>query len=153
MGRTPSNITVQGNPEWFVNLAVDLKFFEIFNSLPRRLYLMKVCFSKRIEIKKRKHTLIAIVRTAAITSNDPPSTWLSYKSGSYSQMVVAFSTAAILVIWPITSTLVRLTICFRQLVDASNIIEITKPGAEPLTEVDFWLHSMVCTVFGCVEIR
>jgi len=116
VGRTPLDITVKGNPEWFVNLAVDLKFFKVFNLLPRGLDLVKVCFSERMETKKRKDTLIAMVRTAAITSNDPPSTWLPYKSGSYSQMAVAFSTAAILVMWPITSTLARLTMCSRQLV-------------------------------------
>src|SRR5258707_15022824 len=116
VGRTPPDLTVKGNPEGFVNLAVDLKFFKVFNSLPRGLGLVKVCFSKRMETKKRKATLIAMVDIAAITSNDPPSTQLPYKSGSYSQMAVAFSTAAILVIWPITSTLARLTMCSRQLV-------------------------------------
>ncbi len=58
-----------------------------------------------------------IVCTAAITSNDPLSTQLLYKFRSYSQMAVAFSTAAILVMWPITSMLARLTTCSRQLVN------------------------------------
>src|SRR5260370_32311929 len=115
VGRTPPDITVKGNPEWFINLAVDLKFFKVFNSLPRGLDLVKVCFSERMETKKRKDTLIAMVHTAAITSNDPPSTRLPYKSGSYSQMAVAFSTAAILVRWPITSTLATLPMCSRHL--------------------------------------
>src|SRR5258708_12680054 len=113
VGRTPPDITVKGNPEWFVNLAVDLKFFKVFNSLPRGLDLVKVCFSERMETKKRKDTLIAMVRTAAITSNDPPSTWLQYKSGSYSQMAVAFSTLFVLLISPTTSPSTTLTMFFR----------------------------------------
>src|SRR5258707_12644763 len=96
VGRTPPDISVKGNPEWFVNLAVDLKFFKVFNSLPRGLDLVKVCFSERMETKKRKDTLIVMVHTAAIISNDPLSMQLPYKSGSDSQMAVAFTTVSIL---------------------------------------------------------
>ena len=63
----------------------------------------------------RSLTLIASVRIAAITSREPPRTRLSARVGSYSQMAVAFSTAAIFVMWPITSTLPRLTTCPKQL--------------------------------------
>jgi hypothetical protein len=42
-------------------------------------------------------TLIARVRIAAITSSDPFRTRLSGSDGSYSQIAVAVSTAAILV--------------------------------------------------------
>ena len=47
-------------------------------------------------------TLIARVRIAAITSREPPKTRLSSRLGSYSQMAVAFSTAAIFVMCPIS---------------------------------------------------
>ena len=43
-------------------------------------------------------TLIASVQMAAITSREPPKTRLSSRVGSYSQIAVAFSTAAIFVI-------------------------------------------------------
>jgi hypothetical protein len=54
-------------------------------------------------------TLIASVRIAAMTSNEPPNTRLPAREGSYSQMAVEVSTAAIFVMWPITSTFARLT--------------------------------------------
>ena len=117
VGGTPPNITVEGDSEWFSNSTVHLKFFKVFNSLPRGLNFMNVCFSKRQRQEKPKYTLIAIMRTAAITSNDPPSTQLLSKSRSYSQIAVAFSTVAILVMWPITSTLARFTMCSRQLLN------------------------------------
>ena len=53
--------------------------------------------------------VIAIVRMAAITSNEPFSTRLSGRDGSYSQMAVEVSTAASFVMWFITSTSARLT--------------------------------------------
>jgi hypothetical protein len=46
---------VKGDPKWFVDIGIDLKLFEIFNSLPRGLYLIKVCFSERIETKKERY--------------------------------------------------------------------------------------------------
>jgi hypothetical protein len=64
----------------------------------------------------RMVTLISRVRIAAITSREPPKTWLSSRVGSYSQMAVAFSTAAIFVICPITSTFARFMTCPKQLV-------------------------------------
>ena len=60
-------------------------------------------------------TLIASVQIAAITSSEPPRTQLSGRVGSYSQIAVAFSTAAIFVMFCITSTLPRLTTCPRHL--------------------------------------
>lgn len=55
-----------------------------------------------------KHTLMASVQMAAMTSNEPFNTWLSNSEGSYSQMAVVVSTAAILVIRAITLTFPRL---------------------------------------------
>ena len=52
---------------------------------------------------------MAMVRIDAITSNDPPSTRFPGRDGSYSHMAVAFSIAAIFVIWLITATLAMLT--------------------------------------------
>src|SRR5271156_5545321 len=71
-------------------------------------------------------TLIASVQMAAITSSEPPRTRLSSRVGSYSQIAVAFSTAAIFVIWPITSTFPRFTTCPRHLPEDSvqQILEI-----------------------------
>lgn len=43
-------------------------------------------------------TLIASIQIAAITSSEPPRTRLSERVGSYSQIAVEFSTAAIFVI-------------------------------------------------------
>ena len=48
-------------------------------------------------------------------SSDPPKTRLSGRSGSYSQMAVVVSTAAIFVICPITSIVPKLTTCPRHL--------------------------------------
>ena len=49
-------------------------------------------------------TLIAKVRTAAITSRSPLRTRLSGKVGSKSHIALVVCTAAILVIWAITAT-------------------------------------------------
>lgn len=65
--------------------------------------------------KNVKHTLIASVRMAAITSSDPPKTRLSSRDGSYSQMAVAFSTTAIFVICFMKSTFPRFTTWPKQL--------------------------------------
>jgi hypothetical protein len=64
---------------------------------------------------KKRRTLIASVRIAAITSKEPFSTRLSGSDGSYSQMAVVISTAAIFVMWSITSMFARLTTWPRQL--------------------------------------
>ena len=52
---------------------------------------------------------------ATTTSSDPPRTRLPCNSGSYSQMALAFSMMAILVMWVITATLARFTTCLRHL--------------------------------------
>jgi len=67
------------------------------------------------KIKRCLHTLIARVRIAAITSREPPKTRLSSRVGSYSQIAVAFLTAAIFVMRAITSMFPRLTMCPKQL--------------------------------------
>ena len=89
---------------------MDLGAVEVFNMLPRCLNLRVDNMIKRMKFEEtRRLTLIARVRIAAITLREPPRTRLLAWVGSYSQMVVAFSTATIFVIWPITSTFPRLT--------------------------------------------
>ena len=56
-----------------------------------------------------QRTLMAMVRMAAMTSSDPPSTRLSGNEGSYSHIAVMVSTAAIFVMWLITAILAMLT--------------------------------------------
>ena len=58
---------------------------------------------------------MAKVRMGAITSNKPPKTRLSSRVGSYSQIAVAFSTAAIFVTRFIMLTFPRLTTCPKHL--------------------------------------
>jgi hypothetical protein len=65
--------------------------------------------------------LIASVWIAAITLREPPGTQLLAQMGSYSQMAVVFLTAAIFVMWLITSTFPRLIMCPKQL--QQNYIE------------------------------
>ena len=87
----------------------------MFNSLPRSLYLIR-CNSKiMIAVKKNTLTLIAMVLIDAMTSRDPPRTRLPGNSGSYTYMAVVFSTAAILVIWPMMATFAMLTTCPKHL--------------------------------------
>ena len=64
--------------------------------------------SERLMRVEKCHTLTAKVRTAAITSNAPPSTQLSGKLGSYSHIALVVSTVAILVMWLMKATFVRL---------------------------------------------
>ena len=66
-------------------------------------------------VKKHELTLIAMVRRVAMTSSELPKTWLSGRAGSYSHIADVVSTAAILVIWPITTTFARLTMCAKHL--------------------------------------
>jgi len=74
----------------------ELKGFKHLDVLTRRLNLyQQVIFCKKA--RKGRETLIASVWIAAITSSEPLSTWLSGRDGSYSQMVVVVSTAAIFV--------------------------------------------------------
>ena len=60
-------------------------------------------------------TLIASVQITAMTSKDLLKTRLVLISRSYSQITMAVSTAAILVMWAIILILARLTTCSRQL--------------------------------------
>ena len=108
MRSTPTNVAVKRYFEWILNSTFDLQLLECFDTLPRRLDLWQV---RELSFKdyQLERTLIAIVRIAAITSKEPFSTRLSGREGSYSQMAVDVSTAAIFVIWVITSTSARLT--------------------------------------------
>jgi hypothetical protein len=79
-----------------------------------------------------------MVRIDAITSNDPPSTRLPGKDGSYSHIAVEFSIAAILVIWLITATFAMLTTCAQHL----HRFRFSMPeGNRELTEVGSQMHS------------
>ena len=60
-------------------------------------------------------TLIASVRIVAITSKPPLETQFEGRAGSYSQIAVFVSTAAILVMWDITSIVARFITCARHL--------------------------------------
>lgn len=115
-GRSPSNVAVQRDLQWLGNSTQDLSALKVLNALSRHLDLSKHG-GMRYDIARivPTRTLIARVRIAAITSSEPPRTRLSSRVGSYSQMVVAFSTAAIFVICPITSTFPRLTTCPKHL--------------------------------------
>jgi hypothetical protein len=55
-----------------------------------------------------KQAFIARVWIAVTTSKDLFNTWLSGRDGSYSQIAFVVSTAAIFVIWAITSNFARL---------------------------------------------
>ena len=102
--------------KWLGNSTKELSALEVLNALSRCLDLSKGgCIWWEYSGIIRTHTLIARVRIAAITSSELPRTQLSSQVGSYSQMVVAFSTAAIFVIWPIMSTFPRLMTCPKQL--------------------------------------
>ena len=113
MCSTPPNIAVKWYFEWVLNSAFNLKLLERFDTLPGRLNLWQVREPRYLMATQR--TLMAIVRIAAITSNEPFSTRLSGRDGSYSQMAVDVSTAAIFVIWVITSTSARLRTWPKQL--------------------------------------
>jgi hypothetical protein len=113
--RSPTDVAMQGNLHRFRESTTELRTLKVFNSLARRLNLHEIGASKTDERRIEILTLIARVRRAVMTSSDPPSTRLSGMVGSYSQMAVAFSTTAVLVIRPITSTFPRLTTCARQL--------------------------------------
>ena len=71
---------------------------KVLNALTRCLDLKEHSYiSENSKDQEVDFTLIASVRMAAITSSEPPKTRLSSRVGSYSQIAVAFSTAAILV--------------------------------------------------------
>ena len=53
--------------------------------------------------------MITSVWIAATTSSEPLSIWLSGREGSYFQMAVVISTAAIFIMRSITATFARLT--------------------------------------------
>ena|SRR5882724_5006888 len=106
MGSAPPNITVKRNFEQVSNAIFKLKLFKCFNMLPRLLDLLYV-----IELKLDSIVIVTNLdcKSAAITSREPFNTQLSGRDGSYSQIAVAISMAAIFVICVITSTSARLT--------------------------------------------
>ena len=63
----------------------------------------------------------ASVRITEITSNDPPRTRLSARSGSYSHMALAVSTAPIFVIWLMTVMFARLTTWAKHLLQTCDL--------------------------------
>ena len=108
------HVAVEWDLERFLYSASNLSVFKIFDPLSGSLNLV-TSIKQFLYQHIRIHTFIAKVLIAAITSNDPPSTRLFSSIGSYSQIAVAGSTAAILVIWDMTSTLPKLTTCPRHL--------------------------------------
>jgi hypothetical protein len=74
-----------------------------------------------------------------MTSSDPPRMWLPGNNGSYSQMAVAVSIAAILVIWLITAMFTMLTTCPKHLNGISVSQEI--PSIE---KINVWKLMLFC---------
>jgi hypothetical protein len=89
---------MQGYLERCRDATFDLELVKVLNSLARGLYLceLSVDFSG-IYTRFHLHTFVANVRIAAITSRLPLSTRLSTSIGSYSQMALLVSMAAIFV--------------------------------------------------------
>ena len=82
--------------------AKDRTFEHYLYSLTQCLNLnYDMRYYRKLELVK--HTFMASVWIVAITSSDPPKTWLSSWDRSYSQIEVAFSMTAILVMSFITS--------------------------------------------------
>ena len=108
-GHSPLNVAVQRDLQWLGNSTQDLSALKVLNALSRCLDLSEHG-GMRYDIARivSTRTLIARVRIVAITSSEPPRTRLSSRVGSYSQMAVAFLTATIFVICPITSMFPRL---------------------------------------------
>jgi len=98
---------VKGDDEGVDKSDLKLEGFECLDALTRRLDLcQQVRWRERNNMKGQ--TLIASVRIAATTSSEPLSIWLLGREGSYSQMAVVVSTAAIFVMRSITATFARL---------------------------------------------
>ena len=118
----PSCVAVKWNFEWDLDLAFELQFLKVLDTLSGRLNLSQRNVSI-IGLIIDELTLTTSVLSAATTSRDPPSTRLPGKSGSYSQIAFVFSTTAILVMCAITATFARFTTCSRHLrKDNENII-------------------------------
>lgn len=97
-GHSPLNFAVKWDLQWLGNSTKDLNALEVLYALSRHLDLRGEGFM-RWEYSRIMPTLTLIARVliAVITSSETPKTWLSSQVGSYSQMAVAFSTAAIFV--------------------------------------------------------
>ena len=105
---------MKGDDEGVDKSNLKLEGFECLDALTRRLDLcQQVRWWERNN--KKGHTLIASVQIAATTSSELLSIWLSGREGSYSQMAVVVSTAAIFVMRSITATFARLTTWLRHL--------------------------------------
>jgi len=115
---SPSSIIVKWNLEWVVILHCSWTFSKYSIHWPNDWIWeieYHISFNKLLRLSIHIHTLIARVWMAATTSSDPPRTRLPGNSGSYSQMALAFSMMAILVMWVITVTLTRFMTCLRHL--------------------------------------
>ena len=125
MSCSPSSVAMQRNPEQHSDVALQLKFFKVFYALSGWLNLRNYSqFRNIIELPWR--TLTTRVRIAATTSSDPSSMRLPGNSGSYSQIALAFSMAAIFVIWAMTATLARFTMCSRHLYNNVKLLSPKK---------------------------
>ena len=159
----PSHVAMEWDLEWFLYSTSNLSVLEIFDPLSGCLNL--VTSSKQFLYQCiRIHTFIAKVLIAAITSKDPPSTRLFSSVGSYSQIAVAVSTAAILVIWDMTSTLPKLTTCPRHLDLHENLKTLMKEekthsswfsvllhSRRPRDSCIFWIVSQVVVLFEALS--
>ena len=100
---------MKGDGERRGDSTVALESFKVLHALRRRLNLpIRQYYNENI-IEVRDHTLIANIRTAAMTSNAPFSTLLSGRVGSYSHIALVFWTTAIFVTWPINAMFPMLT--------------------------------------------
>ena len=124
-----------------------------------------------IFVKKIERTLIAMVRITVITSNEPFSTQLSGRDGSYSQMAVDVSTAAIFVMCVITLTSVRLMTWPKQLYwslgkkvqlvgnlgDLRELVLLCRPHRKMSTFKgslnSFTFHSITWGIFECESVK
>jgi len=132
---SPSDIAVEGDPKWLLNLALNLELLKVLNTLTWSLNLTESWVDKLRIYSEIWQTLIATVRMAEMTSNDPPSTRLFANEGSYSHIAVVVSIAAILVMWPITATLAMLTTWPKHLMEWTGELDLFGIIEWKLTEV------------------
>ena len=110
--RAPPCVVVDHKLQWSRDLAIHLNLFEIFNTLTRGANLQD---RWSISIRSNWTYLDGNCWIAAITSKEPPSTQLSSRVGSNSQMACALSIVATFIIEPITSSTAKLLTCSRHL--------------------------------------
>jgi len=111
------------------------------------IYVKEWLENTRKSEQSGKSTLIATVRTDAMTSSNPPRTRLLGNNGSYSHMAVAVSIAVILVIWLITAMFAMLMTCPQHLNGISVSKETPRHWRSKHIEADSLLHPMDHMIF------